>query len=444
VVFDSKIRNMNEENLAALEFIIKNRQSIRKFKEGEINTKKLEKMVELALCAPSSCNRQTIHFRFVREPKYIKAVAKAAFNQPTLEQPIILAVVCVDLGKYRNTTLKNNLSPYLDAGVSMQNFLLAATTMGLGTCVIAGRLDQNLIKDVLNLPKNWLVAALIAVGIPGEQHLSPSRNSVDFHISFDNEKVKPKETSFEEYLSFRRRWARAGFDVSNCYRSPKEGLPVFQHALAEINGQLKKDEHWLFTYSGMGEFLLDEENVDYLVASDDELWFLSDFLSKKAQFVHCNPIEKNANISECTYDRIVSPFDIHFLGDEDIPIFAENVIRWLNPNGKFILIFFNQSSFWGLNYLFARLLRQDVAHVRYFGYETPMSPKKVVDVFQKWFHVVDQKTISFLPPPNIGYILQRTKIVLLNFLQFFDFFGKVPIIRKFGNVTFLTLVKNDK
>jgi len=430
---------MNYEDMATLESIIKNRRSIRKFKEGEIDAEKLEKMVELALWAPSSCNRQTVHFRFVRKPEYIKAVAPAAFNQPTLEQPITLVVVCVDLGKYRNTTLKNNLSPYLDAGVSMQNFLLAATAMDLGSCVIAGRLNQKLIKEVLNLPPNWIVAALIAVGISDERYTSPERNSVKLHISFDNDIIAPKETSYEEYISLRRRWARAGFDVSNCYRSPKEGLPVFQHALVEMKRQLKRNERWLIISTLMGGFLFDEENVDHLTASYDEFWFLSDFLSKKAKFIICSPIEKNAHISECTYDRIISPFDIHFLDDEDISVFAENIISWLKPNGKLTLIFFNRRSFWGLNYLFARLCRKNVTHVRYFGYETPIAPRKVVNTFQKWFRVVDEKKISFFPPLNVGYLLRSARIVVpLNIVQFFDSFGRIS---KFGNVSLLTLVK---
>lgn len=433
---------MNIKGMAALESIIKSRRSIRKFKEGEIDPEKLKKMVELALWAPSSCNRQTVHFRFVRKPEYIKAVASAAFDQPTLRQPITLVVVCVDLGKYRNTTLKNNLAPYLDAGLSMQNFLLAATAVDLGSCVIAGRLNQKLIKDVLNLPQNWIVAALIAIGISDEQYTSPERNSVKLHISFDNEAVVPKETPYEEYISLRRRWARAGFDVSNCYRSPKEGLPVFQHALVEMKRQLKKNERWLITCPLMGEFLLDEVNVDHLVASYDEFWFLSDFLSQKAKLIRCSPIEKNANISECAYDRIVSPFDIHFLGDEDIPVFAENIVRWLKPNGKLILIFFNKRSFLGLNYLFTKLCRRNVTHVRYFGYETPIAPQKAVNTFQKWFRVVDEKKISFFPPLNVGYLLRSARVVLpLNITQFFDFFGRILIISQFGNISLLTLVK---
>jgi hypothetical protein len=95
-----------------------------------------------------------------------------------------------------------------------------------------------------------------------------------------------------------------------------------------------------------------------------------------------------------------------------------------------------------LNYLFANLLHKNVTHVRYFGYETPISIADVVNAFQKWFRVVNQKTISFLPLPNIGYLRQKTKVIIpLRFSKCFDVLGGIPLVGKFGNVAFVTLVK---
>lgn len=422
-----------------LESYIKNRRSVRKFKDGEIDPRKLGRMVELALWAPSSCNRQTVHYRFVKKREHINAIAPAAYNQRILSEPIILAVVCVDKGKYRNVTLKNNLAPYLDAGLSMQNFILAAAEMDLGSCVIAGRLNQGLIKNVLNLPRNWMVAALIAIGIPDESHNAPERNTVGFHMSYDNETAVLRESPYAEYIGLRRRWARAGFDVSLCYRFPKEGVPVFRHASEELKKLLKNDERWLLTSTLMGEFLFEEENVDHIAASQDEYWFLSDYLSRKASFVRCNPLEKDNALEGCAYDRIVCPFDIHFIGDADMTPFVENLAAWLKPGGILTLIFINKTSFWGLNHMFARLLGRDLSGIRYFGYETPISFKKAGTSFRKWFRPVHRRTVSFCPPPNVGYLMWRTKVLPLNLSRSFEFLGKIPLFGGLGNVAFLDL-----
>ncbi|GEM_PF-642763 len=422
-----------------IESIIKGRRSIRKFKAGVTDRSLLEKLVELALWAPSSCNRQTVQFRFVSDPDLILKVAKAAFDQPILHQPVTLTVVCVDLGRYRNVTLENNLAPYLDAGLAMQNFLLAASEMDIGSCVIAGRLNQDLIRDVLGLPGNWMIAALIAIGISGELNPPPERDNVARHVVFDGEKVREGQTSYEEYISLRRRWSRAGFNVTWAYRRPKEGVPVFRHAHAELKDRLKPEERCLITNTVMGEFIIDADNVEHMAASDDELWYLRDFLSSGARIVRGSPSGTDDFDREGIYDRIVSPFDVHFMDDREISVFAENAARWLKPAGTLTVVCINRRSMWGLNHSIAKLLGRDLSGLRYFGYETPLSPKQTAKLLGKSFDVASMDTVCFIPPLNIAYLLWKMRLIPLSLSRRFDIFTRVPIIRNFGGVAFIDL-----
>ena len=60
----------------------------------------------------------------------------------------------------------NNMDYYLvDVGISMQQLVLAATDLGLGTCWISG-FDEEKVKKVLEIPTNVRVVALTPLGYP--------------------------------------------------------------------------------------------------------------------------------------------------------------------------------------------------------------------------------------------------------------------------------------
>jgi nitroreductase len=420
-----------------LESILKMRRSVRTFSDGRIERSTLERLVELALWAPSSCNRQTVQFRFVDDSELIRRVAKGAFDQPILHQPITLAVVCIDLDRYRTVTLENNLAPYLDAGLAMQNFLLAASESGIGSCVIAGRLDQELIRKTLALPGSWAVTALIALGHSDEHNPPPERDSTVQHISYGTQPPACKHTPYEQHVALRKRWARAGFNVTWAYRRPIEGLPLFMHALDAARKRFGTGERCLVTNSLMGELLVDSEQVDHLAASGDEQWYLETYLSSKARIIRADLLGAESLVPEGTYDRIVSPFDVHFLGGEGFSRFAENVSRWLKPNGTLTIVFINAHSLWGLNHRLAMLFGRDLSGTRYFGYERPLSQRHIEKRIGPRFRFASFETLSFLPPPNLGYLLGKMRLVPLSLERRFDFLGKVPLIGKLGNIALM-------
>ena len=425
--------------MSDLESILKKRRSVRTFREGRIERSTLERLVELALWAPSSCNRQTVQFRFIDDPKLIRRVAKGAFDQPVLHQPITLAIVCIDLDRYRTVTLENNLAPYLDAGLAMQNFLLAASESGICSCVIAGRLDQKLIRKVLDLPGSWTVTALVALGFSDEHHPPPERDPAGQHISYDPQSIAGNLTPYEQHVSLRTRWARAGFNVTWAYRRPIEGLPIFMHTLDAVQRRIGTDERCLITNTVMGELLVESENVEHLAASGDEQWYLSTYLSSKAKIIRADLLGTDTAVKDGAYDRIISPFDMHFLGEDELARFAVNISRWLKPDGTLTVACINGQSLWGLNHRLADLFGRNLSGFRYFGYERPLPSRLVEKRLEEWFHLTSLETLSFLPPPNFGYLLGKMRLVPLGLVKRFDFLGKAPLIGTLGNIALIDL-----
>ena len=70
-----------------------------------------------------------------------------------------------------------------DVGAACQTFCLAAKEKGLGT-VIMGIFDEDKITELLEIPEERELAALIAVGWPDIDPEAPKRKSVDDLLQF--------------------------------------------------------------------------------------------------------------------------------------------------------------------------------------------------------------------------------------------------------------------
>ncbi len=70
-----------------------------------------------------------------------------------------------------------------DAGVASQTFCLAAYEKGIGS-VIMGIFDQKKIEELLELPEDRELVALIPIGYPAEEPVAPKRKAVDDLLSF--------------------------------------------------------------------------------------------------------------------------------------------------------------------------------------------------------------------------------------------------------------------
>ena len=434
-----------DNTLDNLEIVVRRRRSVRQFMPCEITDDELQRMVESALWAPSSCNRQPVYFRFVRNGDLITKLAPAAFSQPLFREPIVLTVVCVDLQRYRDTTLEGNFAPLLDAGLAMQNFLLAATALGYSTNIMAGHLKQEIIRRELNLPERWLAAAFIALGLPDETVSPPARDPAVQHMTFEDEIPDPEESCYERYVALRRRFARAGWDVAICYYYPREGLPVFSRAYERITGRIQRDTHVLVTNTLMGEFIFEHQWVDHLAPTEDEEWFIKVFRGKSANVVLGDLTADTGILSPETYEHVISPFDVHFLDDQEAARFRQNVGHLLKVGGKFTILYFNSMSWWGLGYKLGKFLRRDFQNSRYYGYETPLRSQRVLQRFENGFRLQSLETISFCPPPNFGYIFKRTPGAVQRLVSRLDcrldFVSRVPLLGHCGNLGLMTLIK---
>jgi nitroreductase len=179
---------------------IKNRRSIRKFKSDPVDDQTLEKVLEAARLAPSWSNVQAWKFIVVRNPVTRGLLADTILAHPALgSNPasngirnapvVIVALAEKGLSGYFNgqaATDKGDSWFMLDIGIAMQNLVLAATDLGLGT-VHVGLFDTPKVAAILEVPENYHVVELTPLGYPEFQPKPRPRKALSeiiFHEKF--------------------------------------------------------------------------------------------------------------------------------------------------------------------------------------------------------------------------------------------------------------------
>jgi len=158
---------------------IKNRRSIREFQKKEIPGEIIEKLIEAIIWAPSAGNLQSRKFYFVFNEKIKKELVEAASGQDFIAQAPLVVVGCTDERiPLRYGERGKNLYSICDVSASIQNLVLEATELGLGTCWV-GAFDEEEVSKILNLPKNLRPVAIIPVGYSAEKPSPPERKKVE-------------------------------------------------------------------------------------------------------------------------------------------------------------------------------------------------------------------------------------------------------------------------
>jgi nitroreductase len=146
---------------------IKGRRSIRKFKNQNIPDEAIVQLIEAARYAPSAGNIQPWEFVIVKNAAVKQKLVKAAYNQKQVQEAPVIIVACAD--ENRSSTGYGNRGKTLyclqDTSAAIQNILLTAHSLGLGTCWI-GAFDENEAKDAVNAPEGVRPVAMIPIGYP--------------------------------------------------------------------------------------------------------------------------------------------------------------------------------------------------------------------------------------------------------------------------------------
>ena len=164
---------------------ISQRSSVRAYKATDVEEDKLRKILEAARLSPSASNRQEWKFVIVKDKETRKKLANAAFGQSFIGKAPVVIVAC---GTESKSVMGCGQPTHtVDVSIACAFMMLQAYELGLGTCWI-GAFREDAVKNILKVPKEVRVVAMISLGYPDEPPSPKDRKSLDQIVCFEKYK----------------------------------------------------------------------------------------------------------------------------------------------------------------------------------------------------------------------------------------------------------------
>lgn len=166
---------------------IKNRRTIRKYKEQDIPEELLNGLLEESFRASTMGNMQLYSVVVTRSREMKEKLAPAHFNQPMVTSAPVVLTFCADFNRFSKWCLQRKAEPGYDNPLSFlnamsdtllvtQNFCTLAEDNGLGICYLGTTIyNPDPIIELLKLPRLVMPVATITVGYPDESPAQPDR-----------------------------------------------------------------------------------------------------------------------------------------------------------------------------------------------------------------------------------------------------------------------------
>jgi len=136
---------------------IRTRREIRDYLDRAIPNQALLKILEAGRLAPSSKNSQPWHFVVIKKKETIKKISELTLTGTHIAKAPLAIAVLMDGAKL----------PEIDGTRAIQNMVLAAWDMGIGSCWITNFYDDA-VKDTLGVPQRMRLITVIPFGYPVE------------------------------------------------------------------------------------------------------------------------------------------------------------------------------------------------------------------------------------------------------------------------------------
>ena len=140
------------------------RRTIRKFSSSPVEFDKVLKILEAGTQAPSAGNLQNWRFILVTDPGIKAQLPKYCLEQHYTNAPVVI-IVCANVQPVEQHygIRGSRLYSVQNIAACIQNMLLAATDLGLGSCWV-GAFDEEKIQSMFAITHNARPQAILAFG----------------------------------------------------------------------------------------------------------------------------------------------------------------------------------------------------------------------------------------------------------------------------------------
>lgn len=159
---------------------IKNRKSVRVYEDRKIPDEVKQEILNAAFQAPSAGCMMLYSIIDITDEELKEKLSMTCDNQPFIAKAPMVFVFIADYQRWYDSFSYENCNPRkpgegdillacVDAVVAAQNTVVAAESLGVGSCYIGDILENcEIVRELLELPDYVLPIAMVVYGYPAE------------------------------------------------------------------------------------------------------------------------------------------------------------------------------------------------------------------------------------------------------------------------------------
>ena len=145
------------------------RRSVRKYTEKPVSDAQVRQIIRAGMAAPSAKNSREWVFIVLRDPEIYKTFSEVHVNDFAMKTAQAAILVCADLSKEQDPGQGWWIQ---DCSAAMENMLLEATDLGLGSLWLGVHPKPDRIaclKEICKLPEGVEPLGIVALGEPTKE-----------------------------------------------------------------------------------------------------------------------------------------------------------------------------------------------------------------------------------------------------------------------------------
>ena len=231
------------------------RKSVRAFEKKEIPAKEKESIFLAAVNAPTAGNQQLYTILDITDQQLKDQLAESCDHQPFIATAPMILIFCADCKKWYDAFLEAGCAPrnpgvgdlllaVSDATIAAQNAVVAAESLGIGSCYIGDIMENcEIHRDMLHLPSYVFPCCMLVFGYPTKQQ---------------KERKKPERADMQHIVHENGYRAMDGEELRKLYSKKAVARPYEEWMQAFCDRKYNSDFSREMTRS-VGEYLKDFE-----------------------------------------------------------------------------------------------------------------------------------------------------------------------------------------
>jgi len=142
--------------------VMRKRRTVRRFTDEQVTDEQVETILEMGMYAPTYMNRKPWHFVVIRDKELQERLGETLSVRPYVQE------VSVVIAVYGAPDISSTWD--LDGAAAIENMLIAATALGLGSAWAGSRGNlawkeaEELMQAALKVPSGFRALSLVCLG----------------------------------------------------------------------------------------------------------------------------------------------------------------------------------------------------------------------------------------------------------------------------------------